>query len=78
MLQSVNGKVTVRDVEPGDVNGDGTVNGKDLTRLGKHFAGWDVEIDEDAADVTGDGTVNGKDLTRLGKFFAGWDVELGK
>ncbi|MBQ2743378.1 MAG: InlB B-repeat-containing protein, partial [Oscillospiraceae bacterium] len=78
LLQSVNGKVTVRDVEPGDVNGDGTVNGKDLTRLGKHFAGWDVEIDEDAADVTGDGTVNGKDLTRLGKFFAGWDVELGK
>ena len=50
----------------------------DLLRLGKHFAGWTVDIDENGADVTGDSKINGMDLLRLGKYFAGWEVKLGK
>lgn len=62
----------------GDVNGDGEVNGIDLLRLAKYFAGWDVVISSDASDVNGDLTVNGLDLLRLAKYFAGWDVQLGE
>ncbi|MBR5093907.1 MAG: dockerin type I repeat-containing protein [Oscillospiraceae bacterium] len=61
---------------PGDVTGDGIVNGKDLIRLRKHLAGATVEIVEANADVTGDGVVNGKDLVRLRKYLAGENVVL--
>ena len=74
----VGGSVTIKNVEPGDVTGDGIVNSRDLLRLGKYLAGWDVELDMVAADVTGDGTVNSRDLLRLGKYLAGWDVKLGE
>ena len=30
---------------PGDLNGDGAVNNKDLTRLFKYLSGWDVELE---------------------------------
>lgn len=62
----------------GDITCDGKINGADLLRFGKYFAGWNVEIDEQAADVTGDNKVNGLDLLRLGKHFSGWNVNLGK
>ncbi len=62
----------------GDVNSDGAVNGIDLLRLAKYFAGWEVLISSDASDVNADGTLNGLDLLRLAKYFAGWDVQLGE
>ena len=71
-----NGKLTVNIGYPGDINGDGEVNAKDLLRLRKYFAGWDVQVDETAVDVNGDGEVNAKDLLRLRKYFAGWEVEI--
>ena len=61
---------------PGDINGDGLVNNKDLTRLMKYIAGENVEVVEAALDVNGDGTVNNKDLTRLMKYLAGADVTI--
>lgn len=61
---------------PGDVNGDGVVDGKDSTRLLQHLAGWDVDINFAAADCNGDGTVDGKDSTRLLQYLAEWDVTL--
>ena len=76
LFEITNGSVKITDCL-GDVTGDGELNRKDLLRLAKFFAGWDVELDEAAADVTGDGAVNRQDLLRLAKYFAGWDVTLG-
>ena len=64
-------------VLPGDVNGDGVVNNKDLTRLQRYLAGWAVEINEANSDCNGDGVINNKDLTRLQRYLAGWAVTLG-
>ena len=61
---------------PGDVNRDGSVNGKDVMILCRYNAGWDVSIDLVAADVNRDGSVNGKDVMILRRYNAGWDVEL--
>ena len=68
--------MTISNRIPGDVTGDGKVNGMDLVRLRKYLAGDSVEIDLSNADVTGDGKVNGMDLIRLRKFLAGDTVEL--
>ncbi len=61
---------------PGDVNGDGVVNGKDSVLLAQYLAEWDVSIDLDAADVNADGEVNGKDSVLLAQYLAEWDVVL--
>lgn len=56
----------------GDINNDGSRNGKDLTRLAKHIARIEFLTDNFklAADINQDGSVNGKDLTRLAKHIA--------
>lgn len=63
-------------VIPGDVNGDGNVNNKDLGVLRRYLNDWDVEIDMDAADVNDDGAVNNKDLGILRRYLNDWDVVL--
>ncbi len=64
--------------EPGDLNGNGTIDGRDLLRLARYLAGGNVEINEAAADLNGDGKVDGRDLLRLARYLAGQDVKLGK
>ena len=61
---------------PGDINGDGVVNNKDVTRLQRYLKGADVEVVEAALDVNGDGKVNNKDLTRLQRYLKGADAEI--
>lgn len=56
---------------PGDCNGDGIVDGRDLLRLTRYLAGAGVDIDLSAADITGDGNVDGRDVLRLAKKLAG-------
>lgn len=60
---------------PGDINGDGNVNTKDLTRLLKFVSGEDVEVIAVALDANGDGNVNTKDLSRLMGYLAGDPVK---
>lgn len=57
---------------PGDVNGDGLVDGRDAIRLMKYLAdeedpetGELFEIHPSNSDINGDGTVDEKDLLRL-------------
>lgn len=61
---------------PGDINGDGEVNNKDLTRLQRYLKGLDVEVVESNLDLNGDGSINNKDLTRLQKHLKGDNVEI--
>lgn len=60
----------------GDMNGDGIVNSKDLTRLMKYLSGENVVVVAEALDVNGDGIVNSKDLTRLMKSLSGAEVSV--
>lgn len=76
MFYCENGTLTFMKHTPGDVSGDGVVNNKDITRLMKYLAGWNIEVNEDSLDVNGDGFVNNKDVTRLMKYLAGWNVEI--
>ncbi len=68
---------------PGDVNGDDTVDGRDVIRLMKYLAletdeetGMVYEIREDNADVNADGIVDEKDLLRLIRYLSGENVIL--
>jgi len=63
-------------VVPGDANGDGKVNVKDLGLLQQKLNGWDVTVIDDTCDVNADGKVNVKDLGLLQQYLNGWDVEL--
>ncbi len=75
-FEVTNGYVKIIDYIPGDVNGDQTVNGKDVTLIRRYNAGYDVTINKLAADVNNDGTINGKDVTLIRRYNAGYDVEL--
>ncbi len=68
---------------PGDINGDGVVDGRDALRLMKYLAGEeDPEtgelyiINENSADVTVDGTVDELDLLLLMKYLGGENPKL--
>ncbi len=77
-VSMVGSYIDVIDFIYGDVNDDGTVNGKDVTLIRRCIAGgYDISINEQAADVNCDGTINGKDVTLIRRYIAGgYDIEL--
>ncbi len=72
----VAGCVSVQDYLPGDINGDGVVNNKDLNRLMKYLTDNSTTVVTAALDVNGDGTVNNKDLNRLMKYLTDNTVQI--
>lgn len=71
-------KITVQSKPPipGDLDGDGEANMKDVTLLKRCLAGWNVEIRTEDADFNGDGELSMKDVTQLRRHLAGWDVTI--
>ena len=63
---------TLLDAVPGDANGDGKTNMKDLVLVQRHLNGWNVDIDLTVCDLTGDGKVNMKDYVALQRQLNGW------
>ncbi|MBQ0022115.1 MAG: dockerin type I repeat-containing protein [Prevotellaceae bacterium] len=58
--------ITVKAFEPGDSNGDGEVNGADITAIANHLLGNpNSNFEEKPADANGDGEVNGADITAI-------------
>ena len=74
--QTANGKVTVTTLLAGDINKDGKVNNKDVSRLMQYLAHWEVEVNTPVLDCNGDKKINNKDVSRLMQWLAHWDVEL--
>jgi hypothetical protein len=62
----------------GDVDGDGKITPKDVTKLRRCLAGgWDVDVVKEEGDVDGDGKITPKDVTMLRRYLAGgWGVKL--
>ncbi len=64
----------------GDVNGDGNINGDDVSDLSRYIAKWpDASVECDGAcDVNLDGAINGDDVSDLSRYVAKWpDATLG-
>lgn len=61
----------------GDINGDYTINNKDLGLLMQYLNGWDVQVNVDMSDVNRDNAINNKDYGILMQYVNGWDVSLG-
>lgn len=74
--QTVDGKITVQTLLAGDINNDGKVNNKDVSRLMQYLAHWEVDVNESVLDCNGDNKLNNKDVTRLMQYLAHWDVKL--
>ena len=69
--------VTVINYIPGDINGDGIVNMKDVTRLVNYLNDNEgYEVIKKALDVNGDGVVSIKDVTRLVEYLNDNTVEI--
>lgn len=73
----IDGVVTIGEVILGDVDGNGKVEGKDVTALYRYLAGWSGysadTLDLVSADVNGDDDVDAKDATYLTRALADWD-----
>ncbi len=73
---NVCGAVREISIVPGDANGDGKTNNRDLALLQQYLSEWDVTIDTEVMDVNDDGRVNNRDLALLQQYLSEWDVEL--
>lgn len=75
-FEIVNGSISVLSHTPGDINNDGMVDNRDITRLFQYLSNWDVIVNESALDVNGDSVIDNRDLTRLFQYLSNWDVKI--
>ena len=68
--------IEVRDILPGDANGDGVVDTLDITRLRRYLAEESVDLSS-GADMNGDGAVDIEDLTCLRRYLVESGTGLG-
>ena len=61
---------------PGDINGDGDVDNRDVTWLMRYVKYQDVSVTALALDVNGDGEVDNKDVTWLMRYVKYGDVTI--
>ncbi len=61
---------------PGDINGDGETNNKDIVALFRYVSGGNADVNEIALDVNGDGEANNKDVTILFRYVSGSDIQV--
>ena len=61
---------------PGDINGDGAVDNKDVVTLFRQVSGYESEVNVIALDTNGDGEVNNKDIVVLFRYVSGSEAEL--
>lgn len=66
-------KASCQVVLVGDINGDGKVNGKDVSMLARSLVGKAtlVKVQEAAAETLQDGAINGKDVSKLARSLVG-------
>ena len=71
----VSGSITIANVVPGDVNGDGERTNLDVIYLARSLLGLVTLNDsqKSAADVNGDGIVSNADVIRLARVLIGLD-----
>ena len=76
ILESNTVKASCKVILAGDTNGDGKVNGKDISRLARSFVGKEnlTEEQQTAADVWEDGALNGKDVSKMARSLVGKDT----
>ncbi len=78
ILDITDGSVRAISYIPGDVNGDGRVNTRDLVMLRQYISdgctvnpqGYNANVVTDACDVNGDGRINTRDLVRLRQYIS--------
>lgn len=77
-VATTNGKVTVTDYTPGDVNDDGLINTGDIILLRRFIVGGSsTVINKSAANVNGDYKITTADLIYIRRYIAGgYDIEL--
>lgn len=61
---------------PGDVNGDGNVDNKDIVTLFRYVNNYNVYVVEAALDPNGDGSVDNKDIVTLFRHVSGSGIKL--
>ena len=76
LFNVVDGTTELRNRLPGDVNGDGKVNIRDVGIVQQYMNGFDTAYDMSAADVNGDGKVNIRDVGLYQQYLNGWDIEF--
>lgn len=59
---------------PGDADGDGAVNNRDLGLLQRYLNAWSVTVDTLAADLDADGKLNNRDLALLQRKINKWEA----